>query len=277
MIIYAKNAFFFLFYSTICCLILTNHISHVKGFYFSFFPMMMIYYLCMIYPKVHMYYIYYVTERHFVWWKVLWQMYYHGSLTYSSFCVATLVYMVTVKEIIFLLKFSEKRLAKIEESIEEKAPEYRIAHLHLDVFQDDINNRFHRSCFNTNRLYLLESTNESKRTQLGISNYRDIRRKNEEPRDMNEEEQLWYKAASNEYILLENRHFYILLPILALSSMLLFTLDVYNPTIYVHILLIVGDISTYIFTPPLVHEVLVDVFYGLASVLYGLLCYKLLL
>ena len=123
----------------------------------------------------------------------------------------------------------------------------------------------------------MESTIESKRTQLGISNYREIRRKNEEPRDMNEEEQLWYKAASNEYILLENRHFYILLPILALSSMLLFTLDVYNPTIYVHILLIVGDISTYIFTPPLVHEVLVDVFYGLASVLYGLLCYKLLL
>ena len=224
-----------------------------------------------------MYYIYYVTERHFVWWKVLWQMYYHGSLTYSSFCVATLVYMVTIKEIIFLLKFSEKRLAKIEESIEEKAPQYRIAHLHLDVFQDDINNRFHRSCFNTNRLYLLESTIESKRTQLGISNYRDIRRKNEEPRDMNEEEQIWYKAASNEYILLENRHFYILLPILALSAMLLFTLDVYNPTIYVHILLIVGDISTYIFTPRLVHEVLVDVFYALASVLYGLLCYNLLL
>lgn len=276
MIIYAKNVFFFLFYSVVCSLILTNYISYVKGFYFSFFPIMMLYYLCMMYPKIHVIYIYYVLERTVVWWKVLWQIYYHWSLTYSSLCVVTIIYMMTIKEIIFLINFAEKRLAKIEISMEEKIPQYRIAHLHLNVFNDDITNRFHRSCFNTNRLYILESTVDSKKTQLGITNYRTIRRKNKQPRDMNEEEEIWYKAASNEYLLLEHRNFYIRLPIATLSIILLFTVDIYSPAIMIHILLIITDILTYCFTPPIVHEVLVDVSYALASLSYGILCYKIL-
>ncbi len=53
------------------------------------------------------------------------------------------MYNYDVKDVIFsLIKHAEKRIAKIEMSMFDEGLGQRIAHLHLNVFKDDIENRF---------------------------------------------------------------------------------------------------------------------------------------
>jgi len=191
---------------------------------------------------------------------------------------ATLLYMFLYKELYFLIHFAEARLAKIEDSIEEKMPQYRIAHLHLNVFPDDMNNRFHESCFNTNRLYLLETSTSSRETQLGISNYREIRKKNKKPREMTDREKILYKAAGNTEILISERLYFILYPIAVLIVLLIFTIAAtYVENSGLALLtfqLIITDILSYTLTPPVYHDLIVDLNYAVSSVIFVRSYYK---
>jgi len=269
MLIYGKNLLFFFYYALLCFLMLSNHIAYVKGWYFSFFPMMMMYYMVMLHPYFHMLYIYSVMEKRYFRCKQVWQLFFHICLGYIS----TPLYLFLYKELFFIIKFAEKRLAKIEESIVEKIPSYRIAHLHLNTFKEDMDNRFHYSCFDTSRLYLLETTQESKKTQLGISNYREIRRKQDTPREMSDEETIMYTAASNQTLFLSNRKYYIISPIVILAGMLL--IETSNTLNYsVHATLIFIDVATYIFTPPRAHDIFVDVSYASAALIFALVYYN---
>lgn len=277
MFIFFKNASLFIYYGTICFLLLTDHIPYVKGFYFSFFPCMMIYYLVMLFPKVHRYYIYFVLERYGVPWK-LWIVYFHACVSTDTVgpvgiyvTTAILSYVYLYKDLWFIIKFSEHRLAKIEESIEDKLPSFRIAHLHLNVFEEDKSNRFHENCFYTNRLYLLETTEASRKTQIGISNYREMRRKNQCPRSLTDEETVMYKAASNETMLLGRRLIHIVYPLIGVFTLCIPWLSQGN---MLSIVLVATDLATYMFTPPPVHDVLVDLSYALSSLLYAGIHYK---
>lgn len=280
MIIYVKNSILFLYYAILCFLMLTKNIVFVKSVFFYFFPVMMVYYMCMLHPRIHMMYIYYVMEKKYVRWKQVWQfffhfaMYLHDDNMYIS--LGSLLYLFLYKELYFVLSFAESRLGKIEESIHEKIPEYRIAHLHLNVFKEDMDNRFHESCFNTNRLYVLESTGESRKTQLGISNYRDVRRKDKPPRDMGDEEQVMYIASSNETTFLENRQYFIFYPVAILGILLLFTMvGSTNPlATYFNLSLILSDLLSYMFMRSQRHDVSVDVNYAVSALLFAQLHYS---
>ena len=232
MLLYTKHIALFMYYATACFLMLTDHLVFVRTYFFYFFPVMMLYYMCLLHPHLNLVYRYTIAEKHFVRWAQVWQLFFHIILCISEGCLQSqvfcLLYYFLFKELYFLVHFSEKRLAKIEESMEEKIPGYRIAHLHLEVFSEDIDNRFHKSCFDTNRLYVLESTVMSRATQLGISNYREIRRNNKKPRIMSAEENVLYMASSNQTMLVLNREQFVLYPIGILCIMLLCTVFVYG-------------------------------------------------
>lgn len=257
---------------------LFNHLKYEKGFYFSFFPLMMIYYLIMLFPRVHSSYVYHVVERKGVRWKVVWRLYFHFSLYYctdSLFAtLATILYFALYKELNFLIHFAEHRLAKIDEAIFEKLPGFRIAHLHLNIFHDDVVNRFHENCFNTNRLYVLESTAASKSTQLGISNYREIRRRKQQPRSMNDDELRLYEASSNKLIFIDNRNYCIYTPVAILFVFVIFT-DISNTLkSYVNLLLILTDVLTFIFWSSDKNDIMCDLTYAAVSVAYSIVHYS---
>lgn len=272
MIIFVKNTTLFLFYFSLCFMMVSGLLPYKKGFYFSFFPIMMIYYLVMMFPRLHYHYIYQISERGFIRWKVFWQLLFHASLALQNpyLCISVIFYMFLLKELCFVIKFAETRIAKIEESIYEKMPTFRIAHLHLNVFEDDMDNRFHVNCYHTNRLYLLESTVKSRKTQLGISNYRDIRRRKQKPRTMNEHEEKMYNAASNEQILLSDRKYLLLYYVGILSSITLF-IDLSSTTkAFFNLLLIFGDMFSFLFTHSLFHDGFVDISYAVVSLCIAL-------
>lgn len=280
MIIYVKNSILFLYYAILCFLMLTKHLVFVKSVFFYFFPIMMIYYMCMLHPRIHMMYVYYVMEKKYVRWKQLWQFFFHFAMYLHcenmAVSLAALLYMFLYKEVYFLIHFAESRLGKIEESIYEKVPAYRIAHLHLNVFQDDKDNRFHESCFNANRLYLLETTSASRKTQLGISNYREIRRKGKKPREMTEEEQTMYIASSNETLFLENRQYFIFHPVFVLGLLLLFTMIGSTSTMitYINLSLVMCDLLSFMFMQSQYHDASVDVNYAVYSLVFAQVYYN---
>lgn len=258
MILYLKNTVFFLFYSSICCLMLTGHMHYERGFYFSFFPIMMMYYLLMLHPGIHERYIFQMTERYFLRWKIIWCIYFHMCLNRD---VLIVLFLYLYKEFVFVINYAETRLAKIDESMYEKMTGYRVAHLHLNVFQDDMDNRFHENCYHTNRLYLIESTNTSRETQLGISNYRDIRRRGKAPREMTEDDARMYKASSNKGLLLANRRIMVAYPMVILV--------VFSLTNYLSAILIIGNILSYMFTRAMFHDFWTDISYAVVSVIYA--------
>lgn len=279
MLLYTKHVTMFLYYAITCFLMLTDHLIFVRTYFFYFFPVMMIYYMCLLHPRVNMIYKYNVTEKLFVRWSEVWQLFFHIVLCIYEDCLYThvfcLLYCFLFKEMYFLVQFSEKRLSKIEESMQEKLPGYRIAHLHLDVFSEDIVNRFHKSCFDTNRLYILESTTKSRETQLGISNYREIRRNGRNPRMMTPEEKLLYIASSNRTMLISNREQFVLYPIGIVCAMLLCTLVVYSSLICcISTALISMGICSFVIMPPKYHDLTMDLSYAVASLVFAQLYYK---
>lgn len=261
MIILFKNATLFVYYASVCILMLSDVMWYEKGLFFSFFPIMMIYHLVLLFPSIHRHYIYQVTERGFIRWKIIWQVLFHGAMTLHFPYIV--LFLFVLKELKFVIEFAETRLSKIEESLYEKCPGYRIAHLHLNLFQDDMDNRFHANCFHTNRLYILESTVASRETQLGISNYREIRRRNKTPRAMTEEDEKMYKAAANQALLFSQRNY-----IVGYYVGLLCTISLFEH--YTTFLLIMFNITTFLFTRSVVHDVLVDLSYGVISVFFAL-------
>ena len=274
MFIYTKNLILFLYYSIICGVMLGGHLKYVKGFYFSFFPIMMIYYLAMLFPKIHSQYVYYIIERKGIRWKDIWRCYFHFSLylgTDSLFAtLTTILYFSLYKELNFIIHYAENRLAKIDEAIYDKLPGYRIAHLHLNVFSDDTVNRFHENCFKTNRLYILESTAQSRSTQLGISNYREIRRKKQEPREMDDRELILYEASSNRKIFIDNRNYFIYTPIGFIFVFIIFT-DVSNTLrSYINLILILSDVITFLYTSSSANDIIIDLLYATFSIVYGI-------
>tara|TARA_B110000008_G_scaffold224605_1_gene225508 strand:+ start:2248 stop:3087 length:840 start_codon:yes stop_codon:yes gene_type:complete len=276
MLLYLKNGTLFFGYSSVCVLMLTGHLPFVRSLYFFFFPMMMLYYLCFMYPLMHMKYKYVVMEKEF--YRKYWIIFFHGILFMGDplnacVAVATMFYVHLYKEIMFLIRYAEKRLGKIDESLFEKAPGYRIAHLHLNVFEDDIENRFHHSCYDSNRLYVLESTTLSKKKQLGISNYREIRRKSQTPREMNDDELLMYKASSNELLFIQQREYYVLYPLVVLIFLLAFILvSARSMGAYVHVFLVGLNVGSFSFKP-LGHDIVVDLSYFAFAVMFAQIHY----
>ncbi len=127
-------------------------------------------------PPIHRKTIYYLTEFKIPPWFLLFKCFLHMSLfaSYTQKILILSVWMIiyVCNDLYFVVHHAEKRLMKIDELLYENKK--RIAHLYLNTYQDDVENRFHRHLFETNRLYLLDTTPSSERTSLAIHNYRQI-------------------------------------------------------------------------------------------------------
>lgn len=270
MFIYAKNIALFVYYTSVCFFMLTDRLFFSRSILFYFFPFMMVYYLTCMSSYFHMIYLYFVMEKGYARWKQLWQLLFHIAIYPTG--IGTLAMLFVVKEIPFLIKHAEARLASIEDSLEEKVPSYRIAHLHHKVFEEDIDNRFHTSCFDTNRLYLLETTNVSRETQLGISNYREIRKKRKKPRSMTDSDVVMYKASNNKQMFLLGRNYYIYYPVFFLLGVLIG--EPISISSLISSLLIWIDLMSYYFMQPQYHDLMVDLSYAVASVGFSQFLYN---
>lgn len=113
-------------------------------------------------------------------------------------------------EIMYLVDHGEKRLCKIDNILDEN--DKRIAHLYYDLYEDDTVNRFHQNLFDTNKLYLFDRTDSSKRISLGIKNYRRMIKDNKKPTLGYDYEKKYYNAALGRNIFIYNRNFILYFP-----------------------------------------------------------------
>ena len=187
---------------------------------FPFIIMSIIYYSIMLIPYVHKIYIYNLMERSIPKWTYLIRAAFHYLLfkndIMSAFPSVLIVCILSIlKDIIFLIEHAETRLAKIDKILYED-PDFnkkRISHLHLNVFADDINNRFHKHCFNTNRLYVeCDITPYAADTALAINNYRILRKDKKRPREFTEGDEVAYIASENHKIFISGRDYFYVLP-----------------------------------------------------------------
>ena len=99
-----------------------------------------LYYMVLLVPKIHQYYVFNIVERTIPKWTYLIRAAFHYTLFYPTLTksfpsVVSICIIMMWKDVIFLIKHAEKRIAKIEMSMFDEGLGQRIAHLHLNVFK----------------------------------------------------------------------------------------------------------------------------------------------
>lgn len=210
------------------------------------------YYLILIYPTMNDIYIYNLKERTIPKWTYIWRAAFHYLLYMpqisNAFAAVVCIFVIMLwKDILFLIRHAERRLAKIESLLyEEGTFKHRIAHLHHNLYEEDTGNRFHRHCFDTNKLYLFELTSSSKKTALSVHNYRVVRSENNQPRAFTEDEDSrCYEASGNTHIFISQRTSFIAIAPVALIWLLwMAEREISNRLIINHGIIILDIISS---------------------------------
>ena len=205
------------------------------------------YYSILLIPRIHQIYVYNIVERIIPKWTYLIRALFHYVLFYPTLtkafpAVLSVFILMWWKDIYFLITHAEKRLAKIEMSMFDEECPQRIAHLHLNVFADDMGNRFHKHCFNTNRIYLIENTQQSSDSLLSIHNYRSLRMEGKPPRAFTGDDKLYYKASNNKRIFISHREYFILTPLLILVWLMAMTDVTASKNMYINHGILLADV-----------------------------------
>jgi len=212
MIVLVKHVVLFCSYSV---LFISDLLYHEKKN--NFLPIASLYYLIMLLPPVHMIYVYSLVERSIPKFVYLLQCSFHiiylRSIERTFAGVISILSILLLKDIIFLIKHAETRLAKIDAALYDERLGKRIAHLYKNVFYDDRQNRFHRHCFDTNKLYLVDETHTSREESLAIHNYRMLRIEGKKPRTFGPNDRMFYIASKNRSIFISHRVTYFLVPL----------------------------------------------------------------
>ena len=270
MIILFKHISLLIGYSVLCWHIIHGKTQTDMSIYVGTAS---VYYFLLLYPKLHQVYIYNIVERVIPKTSYLIRAVFHYCLFKDDLIrafpsVITLIVIVLLKDIMFLIKHAETRLAKIEEILYEGGYSKRIVHLHSNVYTDDQLTRFHKHCFDTNRLYLDTITPVAEDTSLAIHNYRQIRKDNKSPRGFNEEnDRLFYEASSNKYIFISQRWSFIVLPICTIIWCICMTDLTLGYRMYVNSILFVIDLCTLVIgTPKTLNDLSIGISYFMATV-----------
>lgn len=244
-----------------------------------FFPFIIVaigYYSMMIIPSIHKIYVYNILERTIPKWSYVIRYAFHYFLFQHDILRAfpatvTITLICLWKDIIFLINHAEKRLAKIEKIMYEDGDltNKRICHLHLDVFRDDINNRFHKHCFDTNRLYLDSAcTPYTTDMACSINNYRIIRKDNNTPKEFTGDDETAWRASSNKHIFISGRYEFYCLPLIMIVYLMAMTTGGNVYLVYMSHSLVCADlISTYFGRK--INDVTIDISY-LAATFFGI-------
>ena len=229
-----------------------------------------LYYVLLMIPKIHHIYIYNLVERMIPKWTYFIRAVFHYTLFYPELTksfpsVISIVLIMIWKDIIFLINHAERRITKIETSLYEEELGYRIAHLHLNLFTDDTCNRFHKHCFDTNRIHLIENTHASNESLLSIHNYRKLRREKKIPRQFTGDDKIHYEASNNKTIFISQRWSFLCTPLLTIIWMFAMTDLSGSFVMYINHLLILFDIATSYFGNK-VNDICIDVSYLVAFI-----------
>lgn len=246
MYILIKNAVLAISY--ICLLLYVFVTNQTIGYMDRMLVMYTLYYVLLMVPKIHQFYVFNIVERVIPKWTYLLRAGFHYTLFYPTLTksfpsVISICIIMMWKDIVFLITHAEKRLAKIEMSMFDEEMGHRIAHLHLNVFKDDIQNRFHKHCFDTNRIYMIENTGLSNETNLAIYNYRKLRLDGKSPRTFTtEDDSIYYDASNNQRIFISNRNHFIIIPLLIICWLMIMTEHTLTMYMYINHGIILLDI-----------------------------------
>ncbi len=263
MYILGKNVLFAIYY---ICLLTYVFVSNLTiGYMDRILVFNTLYYVILMAPKIHHIYVYNIVERFIPRWTYFVRAAFHYTLFYptltKSFPSVLCVLMIMLwKDIIFLITHAERRLAKIEMSMYDEEMTHRIAHLHLNVFSDDMENRFHKHCFNTNRLYLLENTENAMDTQLAIHNYRKLRTERKKPREFTGNDKVYYEASSNHKIFISHRYIFMAYPLIILVWLACMTDLSFTETMYMHHGILLADVLSKWFGNK-INDIVIDLSY----------------
>lgn len=232
--------------------------------------------MIMLIPKIHQYYVFSIVERVIPKWTYLLRAAFHYTLFYPTLTksfpsVVSIGIIMLWKDIVFLIVHAEKRLAKIEMSMFDEEMGHRIAHLHLNVFEDDIQNRFHKHCFDTNRIYLIQNTEASKQSNLSIANYRKLRLEGKTPRTFIDDDSIYYDASNNKRVFISNRAQFMVVPLLFicwLMAMTDITLSIY---MYINHGIILLDIISQRYGNK-VNDIVIDSTYFISMIIITNVC-----
>lgn len=264
MYIVLKNVFVTLGFICLLSYVFLKNIT--VGYFDRLLIAYCLYYCAMLTPKVHQIYIYNLVERIIPKWTYIIRILFHYTCYYpnltKAFPATLCVVMIMLwKDILFLIRHAEKRLAKIEMSMYDEESPHRIAHLHLNVFKDDINNRFHKHCFDTNRIYLIDNTPSSRDSLLSIYNYRALRLEGKKPRPFTGDDELHYTASNNKRIFISQRLSFVVTPLILLGWLMCMTdLSTSSHIFYIHHGILLLDVITQQFGNK-VNDVVIDISY----------------
>jgi hypothetical protein len=170
------------------------------------------------------------------------------------------------KEIIFLVNHAETRLAKIDTELFNNKM-HRIAHLHLNTYEEDIDNRFHKNLFHTNRLYILPHTVKSEKDTNAIYNYRALRRENKVPKKMTPwEKTMWY-GSSNHFIFIGNRWLFTIFPMVYVCFLVSVIDRTHTSRGITNALIFVVELLCTVFTSLPCNDFLIDITYLIATII----------
>jgi len=208
-------------------------------------------------------------------WTVFWRAYYHVVLLEDVpfagiLSVFSLIIVMMWKDMRFLVFHAEGRLKAIDEALYKC--NYRITHLHYNIFDDDIRERKHVHKFNTNQLDAVEHTHMTEKYQNAIKNY--VQHRDEQhtkPQGMLEWEKKTFRASSYQYVFLKNRIIYTIVPlfyvVLGVSICFSFSEPEIKTRIYINALLFYSDIVSTLLCSNVTSDVAIDVSYAVAAAL----------
>jgi len=250
MLLYGKDVLGFLTYFTLGWHTLSWS-SH--GALRAYIVLAMLYYLVLCVPSMQKIFMYNVVDRSL---PKVWYLY-RAGFHYVLFCpnlvsafpaVLSVFLLMVWKDIIYLIHHAEDRLAKIDVAMHEADVHKRFSHFYLNVYEDDIKNRFHPHCFDTNKVYLEPSTFSSDRMSLAIYNYRRLRKEGgKKPLNMTVMEKRAYEATYNHSLFLSSRYTFMVSPLLLVAWTMSMT-GVRDWNMYINHVLLLLDIGTVAFS-----------------------------
>ena len=150
-------------------------VCYILQFPSNIFLLCMCYFMFII-PPLHRKIIYYLTEFKIPPWFILLKCIIHMALFNAYVQKINIMFLWMLiyvwNDLYYIINHAEKRLIKIDDLLYEN--DQRISHLYLNTYIDDVENRFHKHLFDTNRLYMFDKTDQSKKKALAVHNYRKL-------------------------------------------------------------------------------------------------------
>jgi len=263
-----------LFYGVLTC---AQQISTTETeLFYSVFPLFTLYYALLSVPKIHQMYEYNTVEQTTPKWTYFFRMYYHvvllDTIPYAGMISMFLLLVILLwKDLRFLVVHAEERLKAIDEAMYSNGntKAYRICHLHLNAFTDDLTARSHVHFFNTNALNVVNHSVQSEADQNAIKNYVEYRKKHVfPPKNMSEWERKMWNMSMYKNIFIQNRDMYSFVPFIYILCGIVFCLKISTPLtslqvlkLYINCFLLLGDATGTLLMKKLTVDILVDFLY----------------